>query len=233
MTQIITYDVIIDAGHGGIDSGAVSGNGKEKDFTLKISIYQAKRLKEMGLKVGLTRDKDVTLENATRTRIAKMGTYCISNHLNAGGGDRCEVIHSIHDDGVFANKIADALNAVGQTTDRVYSRKGNDGDYYYMHRETGITKTFIVEYCFIDNDADFKHFNENWESYAESVVKAFCEQAKVLYRPLQKEETKPTPTQETFYRVVVGSYKDEKNAKETMIKLAEKGFTSFIDIYKK
>ena len=38
--------VIIDAGHGGSDPGAVSGNLKEKDLTLQASKYMEKRLNE-------------------------------------------------------------------------------------------------------------------------------------------------------------------------------------------
>ena len=41
--------VIIDAGHGGNDPGAVNGNIKEKDLTLKASKYINKRLKELGI----------------------------------------------------------------------------------------------------------------------------------------------------------------------------------------
>lgn len=50
--------IIIDAGHGGIDSGAVGNNLLEKDLTLKASLYMYNRLKELGIPVKLTRDND-------------------------------------------------------------------------------------------------------------------------------------------------------------------------------
>lgn len=171
---VVKYKLMIDAGHGGKDPGAVSQYGHEDDYTLLISLYQYKRFKELGVSVGITRDSDKTLTENERVALAQHGEYCISNHLNAGGGDRAEVIHSIYDDGKLANKIKDQLLAVGQNYVKVYFRNGANGDYYYMHRRTGATKTNIVEYCFIDNKADFEHFKENMYDYAESVVKAFC-----------------------------------------------------------
>jgi N-acetylmuramoyl-L-alanine amidase len=166
--------IMLDAGHGGKDPGAVSKFGNEEDWTLKISLYQYNRFKELGVSVGLTRDSDETLTENQRVSLVQQGEYCFSNHLNAGGGDRAEVIHSIYDDGKLASAIKTQLLAAGQTSVKVYCRKGVSGDYYYMHRRTGATRTNIIEYSFIDNEADFKHFKDNWEAYAEAPVKAFC-----------------------------------------------------------
>lgn len=85
--------VIIDAGHGGLDSGARGMDALEKDYTLLISKYMYDRFRELGVPVFLTRDSDVTL-NPT-DRVEKILSFfgndpnvvLISNHLNAGGGD--------------------------------------------------------------------------------------------------------------------------------------------------
>lgn len=83
--------VIIDPGHGGVDSGAVGDNLLEKDYNLLISKYMYDRFKELGVPVYLTRDSDVTLEPSDRIRevISFFGkdpnVVLISNHLNAGG----------------------------------------------------------------------------------------------------------------------------------------------------
>ena len=50
--------VIVDAGHGGNDPGAVNGNIKEKDLTLQAAKYIDRRLKELGINSVLTRDTD-------------------------------------------------------------------------------------------------------------------------------------------------------------------------------
>lgn len=68
----VKYDVIIDPGHGGIDSGGIgAGDIYEKDIVLDIALKMKDFLEERGLKVGLTRsdDSDVThLANIRGTR---------------------------------------------------------------------------------------------------------------------------------------------------------------------
>ena len=83
--------IVIDPGHGGVDSGAVGNDFLEKDYNLQISRYMYDRFRELGIPVYLTRDSDVTLNPAERTK--KVLSYfgnnpnviVLSNHLNAGG----------------------------------------------------------------------------------------------------------------------------------------------------
>ena len=85
--------VIIDAGHGGIDSGAVGNGLEEKDLTLEISTYMYNRLKELGVPVVITRDQDEYLpkdKRIDRIKELKRGyqnTLLVSNHINAGGAE--------------------------------------------------------------------------------------------------------------------------------------------------
>jgi len=71
------YVILIDPGHGGIDSGAVGNFGlKEKDVNLDISLrlqhYLKKKLKKYPyIKIYLTRDKDVYLSLEDRVEKAK------------------------------------------------------------------------------------------------------------------------------------------------------------------
>ena len=83
--------VVIDAGHGGSDSGAIGENTYEKDYNLLISQYMYNRLKELGIPVYITRDSDETITPANRTKeiLEAFGNdpnvVVVSNHLNAGG----------------------------------------------------------------------------------------------------------------------------------------------------
>ena len=82
--------VIVDAGHGGKDPGASSGDIIEKDYTLKIANYMYNRFKELGIPTVITRTEDITLEpsdriNKIRQNITDSNDIVISNHLNAGG----------------------------------------------------------------------------------------------------------------------------------------------------
>lgn len=171
--------LIIDPGHGGKDPGA-SGNGIiEKDYTLKISLYQFERFKQLGIPVALTRSTDVYLDSDKRTDIVKDSgaKYCISNHLNAAGNADAagsEVIHSIHNDGKLAHAFAEALKDAGQEFRRVFCRSNDGEDYYFMHRQTGNVSTNIIEYGFMTDAGDAARIKANWELYAEAVVRAFC-----------------------------------------------------------
>ena len=85
--------IVIDAGHGGEDPGAIGNGIVEKDLALKISNYMANRFKDLGIPVELTRNDDTNLTSDNRPRVAlsKFGygedVIIISNHINAGGAD--------------------------------------------------------------------------------------------------------------------------------------------------
>lgn len=85
--------VVIDPGHGGEDPGTSANGIVEKDYTLKISQYMAKRLSDLGIENSLTRDSDVTLDANNRPKKAQSfygngsDVIMVSNHINAGGGD--------------------------------------------------------------------------------------------------------------------------------------------------
>ncbi len=79
--------VVIDAGHGGFDSGAVGKNGlKEKDVTLDLALKLHERLKAGGrIKSFLTRTGDYYIPLSARTVTANQH-HCdlfISIHINA------------------------------------------------------------------------------------------------------------------------------------------------------
>ncbi|MFO0596844.1 MAG: N-acetylmuramoyl-L-alanine amidase [Myxococcaceae bacterium] len=78
--------VIIDAGHGGHDTGAIGPGGtREKDIALAIAKKLAARLEAAGLEVLLTRDDDtfVKLEDRTRFANRQKGDLFISIHCNS------------------------------------------------------------------------------------------------------------------------------------------------------
>lgn len=92
--------VVVDAGHGGVDSGAVNGNIYEKNFNLEVANYIYDRLKQLGVPVYITRDTDETLDRNERVnRILNAfgnssDVIVLSNHINAGGEDAYYVVNS-------------------------------------------------------------------------------------------------------------------------------------------
>ena len=65
------YRIVVDAGHGGIDPGAVSGNLLEKDLNLEAANYMYNRFKELGIPVVITRDVDKDLTKYVQNIYAK------------------------------------------------------------------------------------------------------------------------------------------------------------------
>jgi N-acetylmuramoyl-L-alanine amidase len=79
--------IVVDAGHGGHDPGALgAGGSREKDVVLQIALRLARKLKEeLGLDVVLTRSTDVFVELKERTAIANQvgADLFVSIHANA------------------------------------------------------------------------------------------------------------------------------------------------------
>jgi len=80
-----TYTIVVDAGHGGHDSGATSGGRYEKDLVLQIAKRTAQYLKKRGYRVRMTRSTDhfVKLKNRTRYANKKKADIFVSIHANA------------------------------------------------------------------------------------------------------------------------------------------------------
>ncbi len=111
--------IVIDAGHGGHDSGAISRDRthtKEKDLTLSVAKYFKKYLKQKypNLKIILTRDKDVFVELSERANIANKNNadLFISIHINSVMVPRGRS---------WAKPSGFSVHCLGQS-----SRKGND-----------------------------------------------------------------------------------------------------------
>ena len=111
--------IVIDAGHGGKDPGAVGYRGtKEKDIALDVAKRLEKKLsKNMNVKVIMTRDEDVFLRLSERTKIANdnKGSLFISIHTNAAEDRRASGFETFYiglNKNEYAAKVAARENAV-------------------------------------------------------------------------------------------------------------------------
>lgn len=78
--------IVIDAGHGGCERGALGGCGdQEKNINLAIAQNLKQELESRGAKIIMTRDKDVQVSLQDRVQLAKEkdATLLISIHANA------------------------------------------------------------------------------------------------------------------------------------------------------
>lgn len=178
------FKVVIDAGHGGTDPGAVSNGVNEKDLTLMIAKYMYERFQQEGIHTTLVRSTDETISPNERVRRIlnaygnNPNVIVISNHINSnetGTAEGAEVIYALRNEDTLAKNILDELSKACQISRGFYQRRlpsDTSKDYYFIHRETGVTKPVIVEYGFINNPSDLKKIKENYKEYVNAVVRA-------------------------------------------------------------
>ncbi len=125
------YDIVIDPGHGGKDSGAIYKNYTESKINLEYSLLLKEKLESIGLKVKLTREKNESIPNygvdgrvsipyKTKAKLL-LSIHLNSATLNVGSGG-IEVYVSNHSDISFAKNLAD--NIVNNTS-TIYSKNSS------------------------------------------------------------------------------------------------------------
>ena len=198
----MNYRIVVDAGHGGNDPGAISGNLREKDYTLRAANYMYNRFRELGVPVVITRDSDVTLTRQERLNTMRsLGTdpnvIILSNHINAGGGEGAEVVYPLRTSSTLPRMILEAIGEEGQIMRKYYQRRLPENpskDYYYIMRETPNTTSLLIEYGFIDNVNDQRKLNNYILDYAEAVVKAVSNYIGIPYNKPNEESITDTYT---------------------------------------
>ncbi len=133
--------VVIDAGHGGKDPGALGVyNLQEKTVTLDIARRLGKLIsKNMGIKVVYTREEDVFVPLKDRTRIANEagGKLFISIHANSTGTRRAKGVETFF---LSPAKTKDAIE-VAQRENSVIGFEDDQSDYEHFSTEDVILST--------------------------------------------------------------------------------------------
>ena len=89
--------IIIDAGHGGFDGGAVARDGTpEKDINLSISLKLNDYLKALGFETLLTRNEDTALNSDSAASIREKKTSDLHNRMLLTQDNENSVLISIH-----------------------------------------------------------------------------------------------------------------------------------------
>lgn len=153
--------VMIDAGHGGNDPGAVFSGRKESDDVLSFSIHLAAILRTCGVSVHETRISDKTLSLRERSDLELRGryNYFISIHRNAlkpekANGAETFIYSKTRNPKAraLANKLQAAMVEVG-----FKDRKVKVADFHVL-RETR-APAVLLEIGFIDHSGDNRLFN--------------------------------------------------------------------------
>ena len=152
--------VVIDAGHGGKDPGAIGNGLREKDITLEISTEVARRLQEEyeGVRCLLTRSTDLHHELEERTDMANKvkADLLLSIHVNAGGG--AGGFESFTYNGISDPKTAAYQNVLHTEIMAQFKKfgvidRGQKKKNLHMVRES-IMPSVLTECLFIDVAAD-------------------------------------------------------------------------------
>lgn len=109
------YTIVVDAGHGGKDPGAIGHGYREKDLALAISQKLANNLRK-DFNVIMTRNTDVFIPLQTRAKIANDANadFFVSIHLNAGGSSAngAETFYFSKKESAYAAEVARFENSV-------------------------------------------------------------------------------------------------------------------------
>ncbi|MBA3725424.1 MAG: N-acetylmuramoyl-L-alanine amidase [Armatimonadetes bacterium] len=111
-------NIVIDAGHGGHDSGAKYSSGgqtlNEKDFTLAIAKLVSDALSDTGCTVAMTRNDDTFIELPDRPRVANDSNadFFVSIHINSNQlGNRSGTTTYYHFDNSDSRLLAQCIQA--------------------------------------------------------------------------------------------------------------------------
>ena len=169
--------VILDAGHGGSDFGAVYNGRNEKDDTLALTLAVGDILAANGVDVLYTRTNDI-YETPTAKALegnASGADYFISIHRNSSPipnqytGIESLVYNRYSTAGNIAQNINKNLEALGFANQGVNERKN-----LAVLRRT-VMPAVLVEAGFINNDSDNALFDQRFDEIAQAIADGILE----------------------------------------------------------
>lgn len=225
--------IVLDAGHGGNDPGAVGNGLKEKDLTLNIVKGIQKYLNDNyeGHEIKLTRSNDRYLTLSQRAKIANdwKADLFVSVHINSGGGTGYEdFIHNNLTDSSNTAKLRNVFHNEVVKNQSFWKNRGKKKANFAVLRETKMS-AILSENGFIDTKADSdklksdSHLNKIVIGHGEGIAKALQLKKKATKKPVANK-----PTGKKLYRVQVGAFSKRSNAENLQKKLQKDGYDTII-----
>ncbi|UKS27694.1 N-acetylmuramoyl-L-alanine amidase [Paenibacillus sp. HWE-109] len=180
-------DVILDVGHGGIDSGTMVGKYQEKDINLAISQKTYKLLQKKGYRVIMNRSKDYALSDDNKWSYGSRHRKDLAQRSGLANTIKPQMMLSLHINWsrksdirgpivIYQNRSESILLAqlLQESLNRVYGTEELPvlGKKYFVIRNTKCP-TVIVELGFLSNKADRKLLNSSHHQakLAEAITK--------------------------------------------------------------
>jgi N-acetylmuramoyl-L-alanine amidase CwlD len=166
--------VVLDAGHGGVDTGS-QGNGiDEKDINLSIAQILKESLEQNGLRVLMVRSDDVGVENLERTKTANQtADLFISIHQNAFEDASVHGVETWYnslqkDSSRLAKTIHENLLEATGSADR-----GLYDDHGLVVLRTATVPAVLVETGYISNPSELALLTS--AEYKQKIAAGICE----------------------------------------------------------
>ena len=221
--------IFIDAGHGGVDSGAVGHGIYEKNVTLEISKRVEYHLKRHSQTVIMSRNGDDTVGLSERSNLANANKcdIAVSIHCNAFNGSAKGVETYTHGKQEKQLKLANAIHN-NIMSDNLYTiNRGIKQANFHMLRQTSMTSV-LLELAFIDNEQDVVFLKNNKERFAIAIAKGILNYFNIAWKDENSHKENAKPEDKTLYIVSVGAYSDKKNAENMVNELKKKGYNCYI-----
>lgn len=168
----MAYTVVLDAGHGGVNPGAVYNGRQEKDDALRLTLAVGRLLENAGVNVVYTRTNDVYDSPARKAEIANQSgaDYFVSIHRNSSvypnqyTGIESLVYNRYGTAAQMAENINENLEAVGFVNHGLNERT----NLVVLNRTQ--MPAVLVEAGFINNDSDNALFDSRFDEIAQAIA---------------------------------------------------------------
>lgn len=223
--------VILDAGHGGSDPGAVFKGRQEKDDNLRLALAVGEALQKRGIPVDYTRTTDVYQTPFEKATIANNSgaDFFVSFHRNSSPEENqysgVEVL--VYDkNGEKSDMAQNIVGAMGESGFREIGVKERPG--LVVLRKTKMP-ALLVEAGFINSDEDNEIFDSQFAQIAEGIADAIAGTLREgTFETAQETERENTGGKEDSYRVQTGSFENRENADRMLYELQGQGYPAFI-----
>ena len=169
--------IIMDAGHGGRDSGAVYGDRTEKDDNLAMTLEVGRILEEIGFDVVYTREEDIYQAPFKKATLGNElgGDLFVSIHRNSSATpNQYQGIETlVYSDRGFAEEVADNIN--DELEDVGYINLGVEERPGLIVLNSTQMPAVLVEVGFINSDADNELFSTRFEETARAIAEGIAE----------------------------------------------------------
>lgn len=171
------YSIMLDAGHGGTDPGAVYNGRREKDDTLRLVLAIGQILQNRGVDVEYTRTTDIyetPFQKAMEANEAGVD-YFVSIHLNSFEQDNIVsgVESLVYDLSGIKYRMAENINANLETVGFVNLGVKARPNLVVLKRTK--MPAVLVEVGFLNSNTDNQLFDENFDDIALAIADGILE----------------------------------------------------------